>query len=433
MSVRRIALEALLDITERGAYANLRLKEARRVAPESARWITAAVYETLDHLIYIDFLLAAFAKGSKKPVIRGILRLGAAQMLYMQVPPRAVCNESVNLCREMGKGALTGYVNGVLRALARAIEGNALPPIPAEPSALRMSIQYSWPLWLVERWMREYGEEETARLLASPPASTLTIRPQPPFTAAELEEELRKRKIPYTRGRWAEDCFHLNAGLDLEREPLFSEGRIAVQSESAMLACRACGIGPDKTILDACAAPGGKTAYLAALAGGMANITAWELHPHRKELLDATLSRLGVQAETMVQDASVPVPELMERFDVVLIDAPCSGLGVSNPDARYQKTAEDIAAICETQSKILDACAGYVKPGGALVYATCTIGKEENEDQIAAFFARHPEFKPDSLAPYLPEGLPGLERGMVQLLPHREKTEGFFIARLKRG
>lgn len=432
MSARRIALEALLDITDRGAYANLRLKEARQAEPKSARWVTAAVYGTLDHLIPIDYLLQAYCKGRVKPAIRGILRLGAAELLYMRTPARAAVHESANLAREVGKSALVGYVNGVLRGLARDMEAGTLPAFPDAPPVRRLSVRYSWPEWIVARWLAQYGEAETERLLAAELPDRLTIRPQAPYTDAELEAALEARGIAYARGRWDPLSFHLQAGLDLMEEPLFSEGKIAIQSESAMLACRAAGIEPGMRALDACAAPGGKTAYLSALASGQAKLTAWELHPHRKALLDATLARLGVLVETEVQDAGVSRPECAEAFDLVFIDAPCSGLGVRKPDARYQKTSEGLAAIVEAQARILDTVAGFVRPGGALLYATCTLGREENADQIAAFLAHHPEYTPDSLSPYLPAGLPGLASGMLELLPERDGLEGFFIARLRR-
>ncbi|HWR23765.1 MAG TPA: 16S rRNA (cytosine(967)-C(5))-methyltransferase RsmB [Feifaniaceae bacterium] len=430
MSVRRAALEALMDITDRGAYANLRLKEAQRnVSASDAKWVFAAVYETLDHLLYLDYALASVTTGTQKPVIRGILRMGACQLLFMRVPPSAAVNESVKLAKEVGKGAMAGYINGVLRALARGMD--ALPPLPEEPAA-RLSIKYSWPKWLVTEWISRFGEAETELMLREQP-QPMALRAQPPFTAEALERALKDRGVGFSRGLLDPNCFKLERGFDVSNDPLFQDGSVAVQSESAMLVCRACGVKPNMRVLDACAAPGGKSAYLYALEPEL-SLTAWELHPHRKELMDKTFARLRVPVQANVQDAAEPVEECREAFDAVLLDVPCSGLGVAHnkPDVRYAKTPEAIGALATAQRRILEACAAYVKPGGALVYASCTISERENEEQVNAFLARHKEFRLDSLTPFLPAALGDLTSGMVQLLPHRHHTEGFFIARLVR-
>jgi len=430
MSLRRRALEALLDITDRGAYANLRLKEAQQgLSEQDAKWVAAAVYGTLDHLLYIDYMLAHFTKGTQKPVVRGILRMGACELLFMRSGPAAAVNESVNLAKEVGKGALSGYVNGVLRALDRS--RNELPPLPQDPAG-RLSVLYSWPLWLVQEWLERFGEEEAEALLSAPP-QPMTLRAQPPYTLEELAETLASRGTAFTKGALAEDCVKLAAGYDIAGDPLYRNGGVAVQSESAMLVCRACGVRPGMRVLDACAAPGGKTAYLYALCPET-RLTAWELHPHRKKLLDSTLTRLRVPAETAERDAGEPDPALYGAFDAVLLDVPCSGLGVAGgkPDIRYAKSREGVASLRETQRRILDTCAEYVRPGGTLVYASCTISRTENEAQVEAFLKRRTDFAPASLEPFLPGNLPGLCTGMVQLLPHRDGTEGFFIARMER-
>ena len=423
-----------MDVTDDGAYANLRLKEARQAAGTVAegRWITAAVYTTLDHLLYLDYLLGHFTKGRQKPAIRGILRLGACQILYLRVPAAAACNESVKLAKEIGKGALSGYINGVLRSVARAWEENRLPLPPSEPPALRMSIQYSWPQWLVEEWISRYGEAFAEEMLKASAQPGMSLRPQWPYKPEALAQWLQERKVEYRQGKWDPNCFLLSKGLDVTQEPLFQQGKVALQGESAMLVCRACGVAPGDSVLDACAAPGGKTAYLASLCKGDVRLQGWELHAHRKELLDKTLARLGVRAQTQVQDAACHLPQWDGAFDVVLLDAPCSGLGVYKPDVRYAKSSEGIDALANVQENLLATCANYVKPAGALVYATCTISWRENQGQIERFLQNHPQFCLDSLTPYLPQGLPELECGMVQLFPHRDGVEGFFIARMIR-
>ena len=433
MTHRRTALETLMEITDKGAYANLALKHALSGLEErDAKWVSAAVYTTLDHLLYIDHIIAAYAKGRLKPDIRGILRLGVCQALYMDVPDSAACNESVKLAKEVGKGALSGFVNGVMRNICRNRDN--LPPLPNEPLK-RLSLQYSYPEYMVREYLGLYGEGFTEAMLSAAEGRDMTVRAQYPYTSELLEKELNQRGTECTRGQLCADAFHLAKGMDISREPLFTEGKITVQSESAMLVCRALEAEPGMKILDTCAAPGGKSACIASMTDNKADIDAWELHPHRAELMRRTFERLGVKGNVFVKDASVHYPEYDGVYDRVLIDAPCSGLGVpGKPDARYAKNDEIIENIANIQSNILDSCASYVKIGGTLLYATCTISERENQRQINAFLIRHPEFEPGSLEEAIPKAMwRRIEGGcMLQLFPHLDGTEGFFIAKLIR-
>lgn len=422
MNARRQALNALCDVTDRGAYANLRVKQLHEVLPErEAKMAAALVYHTLDHMLTIDYYLSHFVQGSQKPVIRGILRLGVCELLFLSTPAHAAVSESVALTREAGKPALAGFVNAVLRNIDRSRD--ALPPLPQEP-VRRLSIQYSYPEWIVSEWMRTYGEAQTEALLARPEAP-MELRPQYPYTVSELQSAL---PVESSVNALDPNSIRLAHGFDIASFSPFQEGKCTVMGESAMLACRALGDMRGKRVLDACAAPGGKSAYLSSLAQGDLSLTCLELHPHRKDLLDRTLARLHVSAETLLQDVTVFLPEFERAFDSVLLDAPCSGLGLlgDKPDIRYSKSDADIDALVAIQRQILDSCARYVKPGGALVYATCTIVSRENERQAEAFLARHPEFQLDHMP------LSVENDGMLQLLPHVHGTDGFFLARMKR-
>ena len=422
MNIRRQALDALCDITDRGAYANLRVKQLTASLPErEANLAAALVYHSLDHLLTIDYYLSHFVKGAQKPIIRGILRLGVCELLYLSTPAHAAINESVALTKEVGKSGLASFVNAVLRNIDRARA--SLPPFPAEPIA-RLSIQYSYPEWIVREWVSRFGEAQAEALL-SHPVSRLEVRAQYPFTREELQQTL---PVASEGNQLDENSLALADGFDLASNPLFLEGKFTVMGESAMLACRALGDMHGKRVLDACSAPGGKSAYLASLMQNDIHLTCCELHPHRKELLDKTLARLHVSAETMVKDAAVFDPAFEAAFDGVLIDAPCSGLGLlgDKPDIRYSKSEADITALVEIQKNILDVCARYVKPGGVLVYATCTISLRENEEQIAAFLRTHMEFRLEEIPIVLSNG------GQIQLLPHVHHTDGFFIARMRR-
>lgn len=434
MSVRRTALEALTAITDRGAYANLALKEALRGLNErDAKWVSAAVYTTLDHLLYIDYVIAAYAKGGIKPQIRGILRLGVCQALYMGVPDSAACSESVKLAKEIGKGPLSGFVNGVMRNICRNKDN--LPPLPDEP-VKRLSIRYSYPEYLVREYMGRYGAGFTEELLCAMGGPVpMTVRAQYPYASEQLEKALKERNIGFSRGRIVQDAFKLEKGFDVAKEPLFTEGRITVQSESAMLVCRALEPKRGMRILDVCAAPGGKSAYIASLTQNGAVIDSWELHAHRAEIMKRTFERLGVTANVEVMDGTVRRPELCGQYDGVLIDAPCSGLGVpGKPDARYGKTDAIIDEIAGIQRRLLDACGDYVRPGGALVYATCTISHRENEEQARAFLERDGRFERGELSGCLPKDMRErlCEGFMLQLFPHTDGTEGFFLAKMIR-
>ncbi len=422
MNTRRQALDALCDITDRGAYANLRVKQLTSSLPErEANLAAALVYHTLDHLLTIDYYLSHFVKGTQKPIIRGILRLGVCELLYLSTPAHAAINESVSLTKEVGKSGLASFVNAVLRNIDR--NRASLPPFPTE-SVARLSIQYSYPEWIVREWVSRFGESQAEALL-SRPASSLEVRAQYPFTREELQKAL---PVANTVNQWDANSLSLESGFNLAAHPLFLEGKFTVMGESAMLACRALGDMTGKRVLDACAAPGGKSAYLSSLMQNNIQLTCFELHSHRKDLLDKTLERLHVSAETFVKDASEYDATFESAFDGVLIDAPCSGLGLlgDKPDIRYSKTDADIVSLVEIQKNILKSCSRYVKPGGLLVYATCTISRRENEDQLDAFLRDYEEFALEEIP------IPISNTGQVQLLPHIHHTDGFFIARMRR-
>ena len=420
MNPRRAAAEALMQI-EKGAYSNLALKEvlpALKDAKDRA-FCTALVYTTLENRYFLDEVLRRYAKGGTKPAARAVLYLGLCQLLVMGEPDHAAVDQSVKLIKELGKPALAGFVNGVLRSAARE-KAQLKPPMGNDPESL--SIRYSTPRWIVERFCRRFGAEVAEGILAYRP------------------KELCLRALPGTelagrRGRFCSDVFYVSAaGEDVAKSPLFLEGKIAVQSEASALVAKMADVGPGMKVLDACAAPGGKTAAMGAAMAGTP-VTAWDVHPHRVALIEATCKRMGVAVAARVQDAREFCPELAGAFDRVLVDAPCSGLGVSGkPDIRQNKKESDVEELQKTQKQILSACCRYVKPGGVLVYSTCTISKEENEDVADWFLKEHPEFCPGEILRFLPEDFDKARAagGRVQLLPPIDGIDGFFIARMAR-
>ncbi|MEG1523623.1 MAG: 16S rRNA (cytosine(967)-C(5))-methyltransferase RsmB [Clostridia bacterium] len=423
MSDRKSALYALIDITDHGAYANLRMKQFdSRDDVREAKWIAALVYTTLDHLLTIDYYLAHYAQHAVKPIIRGILRLGVCELLYFDTPSHAIVSEYVTLTKRIGKAPLSGFVNAILRTVDRAREH--LPSFP-QNSADRISVQYSYPAWLVSEWITQYGET-FAEQMCSSPAAPLEIRAQYPYSTEALQQSI---PVASERGKLDENCLILQQGIDVAALSAFQNGQMTVQGQSAMLVCRALGDCRTKNILDVCAAPGGKSAYIASLCKNDVQLTCFELHEHRKELLDITLARLHVSAQTICRDACILDLAYENLFDVVFIDAPCSGLGLlhDKPDIRYAKTDSDIVSLSKIQQTLLDVNAHYVVPGGLLVYATCTISMRENEENVHMFLSEHSDFTLEKMPILLKND------GMFQLFPHIHGTDGFFIARMRRG
>ena len=413
LNVRRAALETLVRIIEDGAYANLALKQAASAAvPKDVPFLYALVNETIARASYLDYVFSHYCKRQKRAV-RNLLRMAGTELLFLNTPAYTAIDEAVKLCRAIGKAQSCGLVNAVLRRLDR--ERNDLPPLPSDPVE-RLSVQYGVPAFLVSEWIETYGETEAEALLSHPPIGTV-VRAQYPFSAEDLRSALPVASVPCPLDP---NGLRLNEGFDLAHHPLFTEGKLAVQGEGAMLICRALGDVHGLRILDACAAPGGKSAYLASLSENTAKITAWELHPHRMELMQKTFSRLHCSVETECRDAAVYDPAFDGAFDALLLDVPCSGFGLlsEKPDVRLHKTEESIRNLSETQDAILNACSRYVRPGGILVYATCTIVKRENGDRVRAFISAHTDYALEE------------ER---QLLPSRDGTDGFYFARLLRS
>ncbi len=413
---RYAALAILRQVTENGAYCNLELKKWRNsVGEERFGFLSALCYGALEHLMEIDTILTEYCHRDPRPAVKCILRLGVCELLYMSTPVHAVVSEYVSLCREVGKSGLTGFVNAVLRKISREKSAGSPDPLPHETD--------NCPEWILRMWESYLGKEETLRLLSAGKTGT-TVRAQHPWTTEMLRSSL---PVPSRQGNLDPNALILSRGFDYSQFIPFSEGHMAIQGEGAMMVCRALGDCTDRSVLDACAAPGGKSAYLASLFKNRLSLTCWELHDHRIELMKKTFRRLHVEADVSKQDACTPVPGMTERFDAVLLDVPCSGLGLfhEKPDIRYSKSPEDIATLTVLQKAILDTCSGYVKKGGILVYATCTISPEENEGRIRSFLANHTDFLPDPL-PFDPDHY------MTRFLPHLHGTDGFFVARLKR-
>lgn len=441
ITARRAALGVLDRVLTEAGYSSLSLDDmfrGIRLDPRDKRLVTKLVYTTLENLYRIDHALAPFLEDpdSLEPRVRNLLRMGACQILFMdRIPDSAAVNEAVNITRDIGLESLTGLVNGVLRSLIRGLHDIAWPS--EEEGARYLSVMYSYPLWLVELLRQAYGEEEAQRIIkyrVSDPA--VTIRPNLMRTTAEQFDALLAAKgwriwqgvMPMAR--------QAEGVLSIADDPDFAGGLFSIQGEGSMAAAEAVGARRGMRILDCCAAPGGKTAYLAEQMQGTGRVYAWDVHPHRVDLIYATAKRLRLNnIRPAALDASVFREQHEGTMDAVLIDAPCSGTGVmhSKPEIKYNITPEGVTALCALQDQLLSVCSRYVKPGGVLVYATCSILPEENTVRTQAFLDAHPEFTVDRLPDTIPDALRRHETGLgLQLMPHRDGTEGFYMIRMRR-
>ena len=437
---RRIAAEVLLRVATGGAFANLALDAALRQAgvlePREAALATELTYGTLRWQLELDRALAAH---SDRPLleldeaVRVCLRLGAFELLHhAKVPPRAAVNEAVELAKELKAGRATGFVNAVLRKLS---ETRAPPPLPSrevDPIG-HVAALTAHPRWLVERWSRWLGAAEAEQLcLANQQQAHAVVRVKR-GARAEARAALERAGIEAVPGRWAPEALVLASGappaLDIEGH---DEGLFQAQDEGAQLVGLYCAPAPDARVLDACAAPGGKACQLAELAG---SVLAVDLHARKAKTIAEAAKRLGLRnLQTLAADVALPIPEVPEEsFDLVLLDAPCSGLGTlrRHPEVKLRRTPEDVDRLAQLQAKLLAAVQRYVKPGGLLVYAVCTLLPEECDEQVDRFLKTFPQFRLDPPpAGFPPECLDG--RGLLRTLTQRTGTDGFFAARLRR-
>ena len=437
-SARITALRVLVSCRSNGAWADAALKaqisRAGLSGPDTAL-CSRIVYGVMQHQMLLDFYIGAYCSQKPdhlQPPLLEILRIGAYQILFLdKIPDSAAVNTSVELAKLSKRGQASGLVNAVLRKISQNKE--SLPPIPDRDEAQRLSIQYSHPKWLTKRMVNLLGREEAERFLASNnQIAPLTIQVNPLKTTTEnLMEELRQAGIEVRPQGWVPDCLELSGTGDLTALPAFREGKFLVQDPAARLVSLIAGIRPGQKVLDVCAAPGGKSLSAAFAMAGQGSIVACDLHENKLKRIQESADRLGVDIiATQAADGREFRKEWESAFDVVLVDAPCSGLGIirQKPDTRYKK-ADDLFTLPVIQSAILDNAARYVRPGGTLVYSTCTILPEENEQVTEAFLAEHADFGLEPFELPLPVGK---SDGSLTLWPQRHDTDGSYICRMTR-
>lgn len=434
-NAREVALLALSACARQGAWSDGYLKKAIGAAGldrRDAALCTRLCFGVLQNRMLLDFYIGRFSSVPLERLedkVLQSLRLGVYQLRFMdRVPQSAAVNESVNLARRHARNPrAAGLVNGVLRSMARA--GETLP----QPEDL--ATRYSHPAWLVKEFSLSLQEGDLEALLEAdndqPPttAQVNTCR----YTAEHVLEALRAQEVEAQPHPWLPDCLLLQGTGNLEALKAFEAGGFYIQDAAARLAVLAAEPKPGMRVLDACAAPGGKSFAAAIAMGDRGTVLSCDIHPHKQALIEAGARRLGLSCiETAVMDAKKREESFVGAFDLVLADVPCSGLGIirKKPDIRY-KDPGPLAGLPPVQGAILDNVADYVRPGGVLLYATCTVLERENGGVVRGFLDRNKHFTLERFQ--LPEPFGSVDEGMITCWPHLHGTDGFFFAKLRRA
>ncbi|WP_347300739.1 16S rRNA (cytosine(967)-C(5))-methyltransferase RsmB [Dolosigranulum savutiense] len=439
-TARELAVQLLERTEQDGAYTNLILNQViteEDLSLQERALLTELVYGVMQNKRLIDYYLSKFLKPSQKldGWVRQLLRVAVYQLVFLdQIPTYAAINEAVQYAKRRGHRGISGLVNGVLRNIDRHPLKN-LDDITSKVE--RIGTQYSLPDWLVKQLVADYGEATTEAIAQSfNQRAHVSVRVNTQqLSRDEALEQLQVAGFEVTRSELSPVGLIIQGGLPTDTE-LFQQGAITIQDEAAMLVAPALEVEPADYVWDACAAPGGKSAHIATYldksSGGQ--LLSTDIHEHKISLIKASLHRQKQEEQSRVDvlDAREVVAKYgSEQFDKILVDAPCSGIGLlrRKPDIRFQKSAHTSQELAERQLDILTAAAKALKVGGRLVYATCTILKEENEAVIATFLKEHPNFQ---LSPIKVEHQVLVNEGMVTILPHQFESDGFFIAALEK-
>lgn len=437
---RQLALIALESI-QRGAFADValdRVLQKAAIAELDRRLLTELVYGTVRRQRSLDALIDQLGKkksDQQPPRLRLILHLGLYQLRYLsQIPPAAAVNTTVELAKQTGFAKLAGVVNGLLRQYIRRSKNSDPLELPTNPAS-RLGILYSYPDWIIQVWLQQLNLAQVEKLceyLNQPPVIDLRINPLQ-TTVEQVEAAMAAAGISISR------VPHLPQGLRLlqspgpiQKLPGFIQGWWTVQDSSAQLVSHLVNPQPGEMIIDACAAPGGKTTHLAELIGDQGVIWACDRTASRLQKLQQNLQRLGLHSIHLCPGDSRDLPQFKRQADRVLVDAPCSGLGTlhRHADARWRQSLEKVQALAQLQAELLEQSATWVKPGGSLVYATCTLNPAENEAIIQQFLAQHPVWQLTPPGPDSPAAAFTTPAGWIKIWPHQQLLDGFFMAQL---
>lgn len=428
---REIALKTLYKIDKEQAYSNIVLNEEikqnrKNLTEKDIGLISEIVYGVTTWRLTLDEIIKKHSKIRLKkisPWILNILRMGAYQIIFLdKVPKSAAVNESVNLAKRYGHSFSSNFVNAILRKIEKT-DYEEFSQITDDIE--RISKTTSMPEWIIKELLKNNKVEEVEQICTNSnlkPQITIRVNTLK-ITKKDLMKKLEEENIEYQEinieERLTEDFLIINKVKNIENLDLFKNGYFTIQDISAGLTAKILNPQPGELVLDACSAPGGKTTYMAELMNNEGNIEAWDIHEHRTKLVEQNAKRLGIDIiKTQVKDASIYDEKLEEKFDKILLDVPCLGIGVikRKPDIKWQRKAEDIEEIIKIQKKILEQCSKYLKPGGDLVYSTCSILKEENENIIFDFLNKNTDFEM-------------VKNSKYSIMPDKQR-DGFFICKL---
>lgn len=443
-TVREVALDSLLRMEKDGAYSHLvinnKLNE-EQIQKKDEGLLTEIVYGTIQYKLTLNYYITAFVKSPKKitPWVWMLLRMSVYQMVYLtRVPDYAIIHEAVDIAKQRGHKGISSFVNGVLRNVQR----KGVPDTAKiDNDAERIAIETSHPLWLVERWITMYGQTITQEMCAANiTRKPLSVRVQPlKLSRGEAMEQLTNEGLSVRPSRFSKQGIIVDKGNVLKTD-LFRSGILTVQDQSSMLVGEMLDARPEMDVLDACSAPGGKATHIAEKMADRGRLFAYDLHGKKAKLVQQKAEQLGLTVIVTGQEDArkLQMKHEQESFDRILIDAPCSGLGVirGKPEIKYNKTLADIERLAGIQQDILQAVSPLLKKGGCLIYSTCTVDKTENENVVKTFLRAKSDFNVD--ADFFHE-LPGHLRGTlgesqlgIQLFPQTWQTDGFFLTRLQK-
>jgi len=441
VEARELALKIISEIYSKNAYANIVLvKEinTRYLEDQDRRFVTELVYGTIKTGETLDWILKHYVDRplTKIPgVILNILRLGIYQLFFLsKVPAAATCNEAVKLAKKYGHGGTVKFVNAVLRSAARSPEKVVYPDRQEQPSQ-HLALRYYHPEWIISRWIERLGIDACEKLCQAnnltPPLSirTNTLK----ISRTELMKRLPSDEVVCEPSQWSPEGIVCRKFPSMNRLASLQEGLFQVQDESSMLVAHVLDPQPGEFVIDACGAPGGKSTHIAALMKNIGRVLSVDIHDHKSAITRQNAGRLGI---TIIDAKTMDAEQLDTLFagqaDRVLVDAPCSGLGVlrRKPDSRWRKTPQMLIDLPMLQTSILNSAADCLKPGGVLVYSTCTTEPEENQEVVCRFLASHPNYRLEETGQFLPVKRSG---EFVQLWPHVDDVDGFFIVRMVKG
>ena len=434
VNLRNVVLSMLMEL-EAGEKSHIILKKSLDsysfLDKQQRAFVTVLFRGSIERKIEMEYIINQFSTtstGKMKPMIRWILIMSVYQLKYMDsVPVSAVCNEAVKITRKRKIAGLTGFVNGVLRNIARNIENISYPQKETE----RLSIQYSIPKWIVEMWKKQYGDKKTTAMLESLYLQkTTTVRCNTrKATLSEIIENLNAQGVQAEQSEIYENALHIKGYDSLEKLDAFKAGLITVQDESSMIAGLAGGVRPGDYVIDVCAAPGGKSLHICELMNGTGCVDSRDVSDYKIGLLKENIKRIGVKnIKTSVMDAVKLDEDSVEKADIVIADLPCSGLGVigNKSDIKYNVSEHQIFQLVKFQRNILSVVSQYVKPGGTLVFSTCTVNTFENDDNVE-WIEQNLPFRRKAFDKQVPAALRS-EKGYIQIFTGDYGMDGFFIS-----